>query len=110
MKRCGIGNIANAFSSTVSGGSWNSANADDSTVGGGNGNTASGPFATLPGGRDALASHYGEITYASGRFAAGGDAQTSVYMPGAEVASNQTVNESSATLQRLRGEASDNES
>jgi hypothetical protein len=90
-------------------GSGGQANGSAYTLGGGSGNTASGSFATIPGGRDALASHYSEMAYASGRFAAADDTQTSVYVLGAEVASNQAVTESSATLQRLRGEASDHQ-
>jgi hypothetical protein len=50
-------------------------------------------FATIPGGDRALASHVGEMAYASGMFAANGDAQTSVYVLRAEVPNNQAVKE-----------------
>jgi hypothetical protein len=52
------------------------------TVGGGGYNQATADAATIPGGAGAVASHYGELAYASGQFAhsAVGSAQTSVYV------------------------------
>lgn len=73
-------NTANNEPSTVGGGKNNSAGGLYSTVGGGWHNTASGQYSTVPGGTYASASHYGEQAYASGRFAADGDAQASLYV------------------------------
>lgn len=91
----GSGNAATALYSTVGGGSANTASGQDSTIAGGVSNTASNLYATVsggifntagataatvPGGRFAYASHYGQFAYANGRFAADGDAQTSMYV------------------------------
>ena len=76
----GSSNTASASSSTVGGGSSNEATGFLSTVGGGAGNTASGERATVPGGSSAHASHYAQFAYASGSFAADGDAQASMYV------------------------------
>ena len=73
-------NDASSNYATVGGGVSNTASGMYATVGGGYLNTASGTFATVPGGRDASASHWGEMAYASGSFASAGDAQTSVYV------------------------------
>ncbi len=73
-------NTASGSAATVSGGYGNTASGGDATVGGGYGNTASGWAATVPGGVHASATHWGEMAYAGGRFAATGDAQTSVYV------------------------------
>jgi hypothetical protein len=74
-------NTASGESSIVAGGVYNTASGSfGATVGGGSANTASGSVATVPGGRSGVASHYGEQAYASGQFAAGGDAQTSLYV------------------------------
>ncbi len=87
-------NTASSTSSTVGGGYQNTASGVSSTVGGGSGNTASGRWATVPGGsynvangdwslaagRAASADHYGQMAYASGSFAATGDAQASLYV------------------------------
>ena len=78
----GSNNQANSFWATVGGGQGNIADGNRSTIGGGANNTiGSDAFAgTIPGGMYAHASHYGEMAYASGRFGANGDAQTSVYV------------------------------
>ena len=78
------GGRANATSSaycTIGGGVDNVAGGNErATVGGGERNTASNWAATVPGGSNALASHYGEMAYASGAFADRGDAQASLYV------------------------------
>jgi hypothetical protein len=43
-------------------------------------NYATASYATVPAGFDAKASHYGQMAYASGRFANTGDAQFSLYV------------------------------
>lgn len=76
----GAENAASAYRATVGGGSNNIASGQASTVGGGISNTASGSGATIPGGSGALANHPGQWAYASGSFAAAGDAQTSLFV------------------------------
>jgi hypothetical protein len=76
----GVVNTATGVVATVGGGLGNLAAYTATTVSGGEGNTASSDYATVPGGRFAVASHYGEMAYASGDFAVPGDAQTSVYV------------------------------
>lgn len=76
----GYVNTASGSCATVSGGYGNTASGARATVGGGRTNTASGTYSTVPGGRYANASHYGEMAYASGSFAATGDAQASLYV------------------------------
>jgi len=76
----GSGNVANANASTISGGFGNTASGFRAVVGGGFDNAATAPYSTVPGGHSALASHRGEMAYASARFTAAGDAQTSVYV------------------------------
>lgn len=76
----GYSNTASGASTTVSGGWDNEASGNAATIGGGDGNLASGAYSTIPGGRFAWAGHYGELAYASGRFATTGDAQTSLYV------------------------------
>ena len=75
----GAGNTASVLSATVGGGYQNTASGVAATVGGGESNTASGSRSVVPGGERATATHYGEMAFASGRFSADGDAQTSVY-------------------------------
>jgi hypothetical protein len=75
----GISNNASSDYATVGGGSNNTAYTY-ATVGGGYGNYATGDSATVPGGRHARADHYGQMAYASGRFAETGDAQSSLYV------------------------------
>ncbi len=67
--------IAGGYTNTI-GDSWSS------TIGGGYSNRiASGAvFGTIPGGAQAQVSSFGQMAYASGQFATGGDAQTSVYV------------------------------
>ena len=72
--------------STISGGECNTASGRFSTISGGGHNyaiqcnVASAEYGTIPGGTNALAGLYGQMAYASGGFAVGGDAQTSVYV------------------------------
>ncbi len=73
-------NVASGIASTVAGGWSNAAGGNFATVGGGAINTAGGDFATVPGGYGAVASHYGEMAYASGSFTTTGNAQTSLYV------------------------------
>ena len=76
----GRGNTAGgAWFATVGGGGYNTAG-QMATVSGGTYNTAGGEGSTVPGGMNAVASHYGQMAYASGQFAAAGDAQTSAYV------------------------------
>jgi hypothetical protein len=89
----GGNNIASAIGATVGGGQWNIASGGWATVAGGTGNRATGAHATVPGGKSAVASAYGQLAYASGQFASGGDAQTSVY-----VLRNATTDAAQATL------------
>jgi len=63
---------------TVSGGQANRVYGQHATVAGGQGNQAGADYSAVPGGSFASADHYGEIAHASGKFAAAGDAQTSV--------------------------------
>ncbi len=67
---------------TIGGGGDNAASGYLSTIGGGFGNWASAESATIPGGSQAVASHYGELAYASGGFSrlSFGEAQTSLYV------------------------------
>lgn len=76
----GAGNVASAAYATVAGGYSNEASGLQSTASGGGSNKASGSYATVPGGTEAVASHWGEMAYASGKFAARGDAQSSLYV------------------------------
>jgi hypothetical protein len=73
-------NKASGSDATVGGGVDNTASYYAATVGGGTSNTASGSHATVPGGYAAEASLYGQMAYASGRFANTGDAQFSLYI------------------------------
>ncbi len=73
-------NVASGIASTVAGGWSNAAGGNSATIGGGVNNTAGGDFATVPGGYGAVASHYGEMAYASGSFTTTGNAQTSLYV------------------------------
>jgi hypothetical protein len=76
----GLANTAGGAQATVGGGVGNTASGIDATVGGGQLNTASATFTTVPGGSRASASIFGQMAYASGQFAAIGDAQTSLYV------------------------------
>ncbi len=87
-------NTASGNWSTCSGGESNTASNSASTVGGGWINTASGLYSTVPGGftntasgdysismgKYAKADKYGQFTLATGRFAATGDAQSSMFV------------------------------
>jgi len=82
-------NTASGSGSTVGGGNTCTASGSTSTIGGGQNNLASGIASTIPGGRentasgatstaigrDVLSDQIGELGYASGKFAAQGDAQ-----------------------------------
>jgi hypothetical protein len=76
----GYSNTVIGLFATIGGGYSNIARHHYVSVGGGSDNTARGAYATIPGGQGADASHYGEMAYASGRFASAGDAQTSLYV------------------------------
>jgi len=70
--------------SSISGGQNNliSTGSNHSTIGGGQQNqiATNNPYATIPGGYQAVASHYGEMAYATGAFTQPGDAQASMYV------------------------------
>jgi hypothetical protein len=76
----GSNNTASGRRATVGGGETNTASSFYATVGGGVENTAAGVAATVPGGYRALAALDGQMAYASGSFAASGDAQTSLFV------------------------------
>jgi hypothetical protein len=76
----GYSNTASASQATVIGGRGNLASAGCSLCGGGKNNTASTKSYCVSFGYRAVASKYGQIAQASGRFAANGDAQTSQYV------------------------------
>jgi hypothetical protein len=76
----GWDNTAGGSNATIDGGYNNTASGDYATIGGGRRNIVSGDHATVPGGRGAVADHYGQMAYASGRFADDGDAQASLYV------------------------------
>jgi hypothetical protein len=103
----GASNAASGGASTVSGGLGNTASDTRATVGGGQDNAATGPYSTVPGGRGAVASHRGEMAYASAYFSVPGDAQSSMYVMMSSVGAGQTSNElflgygPSAALSRL---------
>jgi hypothetical protein len=73
-------NVASDEGATIAGGSWNNATKKYSTVSGGTYNTASGVSSVVPGGSYAVADNYGQMAYASGRFADDGDAQVSLFV------------------------------
>jgi trimeric autotransporter adhesin len=90
----GVHNVAGGESATVGGGDTNTANGNNAAIGGGKNNSAgsisaavsggfnnsaSGAYSAIPGGRDAKATHYGELAFASSSISSPGDAQTSVY-------------------------------
>jgi hypothetical protein len=86
----GYQNSAGLYAS-VGGGYQNSAGGLYATVAGGRTNETSGTYATIPGGYNAKAFNYGQMAYASGRFAETGDAQTSVYvLRGTTTSNNET--------------------
>lgn len=77
----GSGNNATAVYTTVGGGQNNYATGQYGTVGGGVNNVASGDYSTVPGGNRATTRGlYGRFSYASGRFAAIGDAQMGIHV------------------------------
>ena len=71
----GSANSASNTSAMVGGGESNSALGNASTIGGGYGNSVSWADGTVPGGRYGKSDLHGKFAYASGRFAATGDAQ-----------------------------------
>lgn len=73
----GGGNSASGSGACVLGGDVNVASGFDSSVAGGSRNTASGKYSSIIGGSFGLADKVGQVTHASGRFAASGDSQTS---------------------------------
>jgi hypothetical protein len=62
------------------------------TIAGGQYNQAGAALATIPGGYFAKANIYGQQAYASGRFAATGDAQTSLFVLRGETTDSTTTN------------------
>ncbi|GAB4406571.1 MAG: hypothetical protein Kow00123_19230 [Anaerolineales bacterium] len=76
----GAENTASGYSSAVGGGHTNQAAGFYATVGGGTDNRATANGATIPGGSGALADHVGQWAYASGTFAAVGDAQAGLFV------------------------------
>lgn len=86
----GNNNAASGHSSVIGGGKDNTVSGSEATISGGNQNTVSGSYGTVPGGSNAKAFNFGQMAYASGRFAETGDAQTSVYvLRGTTTSSNQ---------------------
>lgn len=94
----GYANSTSGANTTIGGGQNNQATDSNATVAGGLGNIASARYSTVPGGNYAAASHYGEMAFAGGRFAATGDAQTSNY-----VLRNTTTNSATPTELFLDG-------
>jgi hypothetical protein len=76
----GVGNSAANFYTAVGGGQTNTASGYGATISGGTNNIASGPSSSIPGGSDAAATLRGQVAYASGKFAAAGDAQAATYI------------------------------
>lgn len=86
----GLNNQATAAYSAIAGGTTNTASAratfvagesniasnTNSTIPGGLSNTAAGDYSVILGGRNAGTDKYGQVSHASGMFAAQGDAQT----------------------------------
>jgi hypothetical protein len=77
----GLNNDNKGFFGTILGGEGNTigASADRSVVGG-SGNQANAYYNTIPGGYGAVANSFGQMAYANGFFASGGDAQVSTYV------------------------------
>jgi len=82
----------------IGGGYQHTASADYVFIGGGYGNEVTADVATVPGGYYGKAGLYGQVAHASGRFAAMGDAQTSVL-----VARNSTTDAATSTELFLNG-------
>jgi hypothetical protein len=81
----GYGNMTGGMAlgaefATIGGGESNHAADNYTTIGGGFQNAAWRELTTIPGGAEAVASNYGEMAYASGKFTDQGDAQTSMYV------------------------------
>lgn len=64
----------------MGGGYSNEASGNSSTIAGGEDNGTQGEYSTVPGGLKALATHFGQMAYASGAFSDPGDAQASLYV------------------------------
>ena len=88
----GILCLASGQYSNVGAGYNNWASGASASVGGGNSNTASGAYATVPGGYLATAELAGKLAYASGQFAASGDAQFGLTVCRATTTTNAAVN------------------
>ena len=73
----GMQNQATGDGATVAGGANNLADATYAAVGGGAANRAAAAYSTVVGGQQAVATRYGQVSQASGRFNANGDAQRS---------------------------------
>jgi hypothetical protein len=90
----GNGNGASGTQSTVSGGNANTASGQQAAVGGGSANTANAPASWVPGGWQATTRGlHGKGAWASGQFAAAGDAQA-----GEQVLRRQTTDATAARL------------
>lgn len=76
----GYNNNAASTYSSIGGGRDNNTTATKSVISGGQNNVTYGSFSTIPGGYYGKANNYGQLAYASGRFAALGDAQTSTFV------------------------------
>jgi hypothetical protein len=90
----GVNNVASGQDSAVVGGNFNAASGFGAMVGGGNANTASGQLSWVPGGaRGTTRGQHGKGAWASGMFAADGDAQA-----GEQVLRRQTTDAAPARL------------
>lgn len=87
----GFQNTASGGVSVVSGGSSNTASGNNSTISGGVQNTASGVQSTISGGSYGLADRYGMRAYATGLFAALGDAQHGIFVLRCKTTTNTAV-------------------
>ena len=73
-------NTAAGYGGAIGGGEFNSVSTNFAAIGGGDWNTVTAPYGTIPGGSRAVASHYGQMAFASGQFANVGDAQSSLFV------------------------------
>jgi hypothetical protein len=89
----GENNEASGDGGYIGNGANNEAGGYLSYIGNGANNTASGNYATITGGKDTKADKYGQHAFASGSFAAQGDAQTSLF-----VVRNETTTNASTVL------------
>lgn len=76
----GQNNEATGTEAAIAGGDDNVASGANSSIGGGLRNTTGGRYSAIPGGYYGATTNQGQMSYATGRFAANGDAQTSLYV------------------------------